>query len=135
LTYERGFLINAQNPNDNFLSILRVVGNPSQPQGRMLSLNTHVTEDRLHVYIMAYAEDGSGPITVTEIFGNNAVIASCRTTSPQDAGKCIYEWPVTSMLPGNNELRMEYERDRAPSDPVGTTAKVRFQTYGRVGRP
>jgi hypothetical protein len=29
------------------------------------------------------------------------------------------------MLPGNNELRMEYMR----------TDGVRFQTYGRIGRP
>lgn len=133
LDMKGGFLLATpavQSDTDNFLSILRIVGNPSTT-GRMLSLNARALDDRTAVDIRAFAQHGGTKVTLVEIFGNNVVIASCPTvasaTDPADTtGQCNYSWPAARMITGNNELRMEFVR---------ASDGLRFQTYGRIGKP
>lgn len=128
-----------QSDTDSTLNILRIVGNPNTT-GRMLALNANASDDHTIMHVRAFAVDGASPIVLTEIFGsapcptpagactpanNVVVIASCPTPAGKTVGECNYDWPAANMAPGNNELRMEYTR----------AGGLKFQTYGRVGKP
>lgn len=128
LDMKGGFLLATpavQSDTDSLLSILRIVGNPNTT-GRMLSFNAAATEDHTGLDIRAFAQHGGTKVTLVEIFGNNVVIASCPTVAPDTEGQCNYRWPAASMIAGNNELRMEFVR---------ASDGLRFQTYGRIGKP
>lgn len=133
LDMKGGFLLATpavQSDTDSLLSILRIVGNPTTT-GRMLALNANALDDHTAIDIRAFAQHGGTKVTLVEIFGNNAVIASCPTPVPapdptDTTGQCNYRWPAASMIAGNNELRMEFVR---------ASDGLRFQTYGRIGKP